>query len=324
MEKVSALYKSLYHYTTWEGLLGILGSRSLWATHYRFLNDFSEIVLFRERLVTLMRPYVTKAYERLLQGSPNVQQKIDQDGGLRQAVQHDTEVLIDAQYRATGDEIYILSFCGEHKNPDIDRNGLLSQWRGYGAGGGFAIVFNTKRLEDILNLEVTKYHYSALILTDLVYSNNDDRLRSEMAEDLTNLADDVAKIFNHQEPFSENTELKGYYSFVNCVSRYKHYGFCEENEVRVVALPTVLDDEMIEMASKEGSELKPEKERKFRKKDGGLVPYIELFTSQDMELPIERIIVGPHKEKESRAAALRVMLQKTGIEISCSDIPFVG
>jgi len=34
--------KLLYHYTTQEGLLGILEKASIWATHYRYLNDASE------------------------------------------------------------------------------------------------------------------------------------------------------------------------------------------------------------------------------------------------------------------------------------------
>lgn len=32
----------LYHYTTQEGLLGILKDRCIWATHIRYLNDTSE------------------------------------------------------------------------------------------------------------------------------------------------------------------------------------------------------------------------------------------------------------------------------------------
>jgi hypothetical protein len=32
----------LYHYTDLRGLLGILESGSIWATHIRFLNDLSE------------------------------------------------------------------------------------------------------------------------------------------------------------------------------------------------------------------------------------------------------------------------------------------
>jgi hypothetical protein len=32
----------LYHYTTATGLNGIVRSRSIWASHYRFLNDATE------------------------------------------------------------------------------------------------------------------------------------------------------------------------------------------------------------------------------------------------------------------------------------------
>ena len=34
----------LYHYTGQKGLEGILGSKSIWATHVKFLNDESEFV----------------------------------------------------------------------------------------------------------------------------------------------------------------------------------------------------------------------------------------------------------------------------------------
>ena len=61
----------------------------------------------------------------------------------------------------------------------------------------------------------------------------------------------------------------------------------------------------------DGSTLKSEKDRKFRDKNGQMVPYIDLFNSAEIELPIKRIIVGPHKEKEARAAALRDMIRNT-------------
>ena len=105
-----------------------------------------------------------------------------------------------------------------------------------------------------------------------------------------------------------------YYEFVGCISRYKHHSFKEENEVRIVCIPTT-KEEYLSLAKKE---------RKFRTKNGKLIPYIELFNSTDIVLPIERIIVGPHKEKDSRASALRVMLMSTNIEITVSDIPYEG
>ncbi len=326
MEKTSEVYEKLYHYTTWDGLLGILQTKTLWATHYKFLNDYSEIVLFRGKLISLILPYVREAYEKLIMQSPHIEQEINQEGGLGQVIQHDTEVVVDAQYRATGDDIYILSFCGQHKNPHVNSNGLLSQWRGYGAGGGFALVFNTQKVEEMLEIEAKRFEYSAMHLSDLIYSDDENKLKEELSEDLSIIADDVKRLFNHAR-LSEKEKadaLKGYIPFVNCISRYKHYGLSEENEVRVVVLPTVLDQEFLKLASTDGVILKPEKERKFRKKNGQLVPYIELFNSIDIELPIENIIVGPHKEKEARAAALGVMLRNAKIEITCSDIPFIG
>jgi hypothetical protein len=326
MQKVSEVYERLYHYTTWDGLIGILQTKILWATHYKFLNDYSEIVLFRDKLISLILPHVREAYEELIRQSPQIEQEINQVGGLGQVIQHDTEVFVDAQYGVTGEEIYILSFCGQHKNLHINRNGLLSQWRGYGAGGGFALVFNTQELEQMMELEEKKYQYSAVHLCDIVYSDDENKLKEELSEDLSIIADDVKRLFKSAK-LSEKEKadaLKGYLPFVRCISRYKHYGFSEENEVRLVILPTVLTQELLKLASTNGVTLKPEKERKFRNKNGQLVPYIELFDSIDTELPIERIIVGPHKEKEARATALRVMLRNTKIEITCSDIPFVG
>ena len=326
MKNTSEIYEKLYHYKTYDGLMGIIQTQTMWATNYKFLNDYSEIILFRDKLIFLILPYVREAYENLIKEPPHIEQSINQIGGIGQVVQHDTEVFVEAQYRATGEGIYIVSFCGKHKNPHVNSNGLLSQWRGYGTGGGFALVFNTKTLEEMLEMEVKKHEYSAVHLSDIVYSDDGKRLKEELSDDLSIIADDVKRFF-HRDNSSEKDKaeiFKGYYSFVNCISRYKHYGFREENEVRIVALPTVLDQEMLKLARSEGVTLKPEKESKFRKDKGQHIPYIKLFNSIDIDLPIEQIIVGPHKDKETRAAALRVMLRKTSIEIACSDIPYLG
>ena len=105
---------------------------------------------------------------------------------------------------------------------------------------------------------------------------------------------------------------KDYYSFIGCISRYKHHSFKEENEVRIFCAPIIKNEKNLKLAK-----------RKFRTKGGKLIPYIELFNSTDIILPIERIIVGPHRDKESRASALRVKLRNTNIEVTTSDIPYV-
>jgi hypothetical protein len=50
----SARQKLLYHYTTAESLLGIVQSRSLWATDIRFLNDTAEFSFARDVLLREM------------------------------------------------------------------------------------------------------------------------------------------------------------------------------------------------------------------------------------------------------------------------------
>ena len=325
MAKTSEVYKKLYHYTTWEGLQGILETQTLWATNYKFLNDHSEIILFRNRMISLIRPHVREAFEQIVKQSPHIEQKISKAGGLYRVVQHDAESVIDFQYSALGDEIYIFSFCGQHENANVNNNGLLSQWRGYGAGGGAMLVFDTKKIEKILELEASQFEYCPVLIADLIYSDDEQKLKEELSDDLSIIAD-TAKVFFNQPTLSKKKvdEIsKGYFPFVRCISRYKHFGFSEENEVRVVALPTVIDKEFLKQAKADGVTLKPEKERKFLQKNGQRIPYIELFNSNDIELPIEKIIVGPHLEKDARVTALRAKLKKKNIEITCSEIPYV-
>jgi hypothetical protein len=165
-------------------------------------------------------------------------------------------------------------------------------------------------------------------LSDLIYSDDENKLKEELSEDLSIIAGAV-RLFFHQAELSEKEFLeeaeKAYEPFVRCITRYKHCGFSEENEVRAVFLPTV-DQRYLELAKENSIPLQPqpEKERKFRIKNGELIPYIELCNSINIDLPIEKIIVGPHKEKETRAAVLRMMLKDKKIEIACSDIPYVG
>ena len=64
-------HKKLYHYTNWDGLLGILNTKRLWATHYRFLNDSSEFTLFRDELISLVTPAVADEHGKLRRQESN-------------------------------------------------------------------------------------------------------------------------------------------------------------------------------------------------------------------------------------------------------------
>ena len=95
MQKTSEDYKKLYHYTTWDGLLGILQNQTLWATNYKFLNDSLEIVLFKDKLISWLLPDVKEKYEQLIRKNPSTEQGVIEHGGLDQVVQHDTKVVVN-------------------------------------------------------------------------------------------------------------------------------------------------------------------------------------------------------------------------------------
>ena len=61
---------------------------------------------------------------------------------------------------------------------------------------------------------------------------------------------------------------------------------------------------------------------KHRNKE--LVPYIELFEPAKTNLPIKKIVIGPHEKKETLAARLREKLSSSGIEVVVSDIPYAN
>ena len=106
---------NVYHYTNAQGLLGILQSGSLRASHFLAMNDFSE-VRYAIQVATQVIDTVRK--------------------GAAQEIRDSLFYWLDVVQ--TTDKFktpYLACFC--------DRDNLLSQWREYGAGGdGFALGFD--------------------------------------------------------------------------------------------------------------------------------------------------------------------------------------
>ena len=286
----------------------------------------------QDKLIELAKPIINQECQSFLDHHPDrqrIMQSVTDHGGFEAHVDQISNALVTAMHKSLPhDGLYITSFCGESKDEYINENGLLSQWRGYGSGGGFALVFKTLDLEEMLVEEAERFDYAFGQLADVVYSDDEERFRCEFTSQLSRMRRYIRAMIRgllvrKLDPAIENgnEELP---AFISCISRYKHRGFKEENEVRICAYPTAHSEDYLDSAKAEGIELKPEKARKFRERDGERIPYIELFSSLTEDLPIKRIIVGPHKNKESRAKALKAMLRNSRIEITVSDIPFTG
>lgn len=315
MKKPSDVYEHLYHYTNLSGLKGILSSQSLWATHYKHLNDQSEMLLFgKEILPKYIEPAILREYAAHLFSSQQARENFfNNQGNLDQIANHDALVAVRALFKALDDQVFVSSFCGEVSDKNIQKHGQLSQWRGYGSKEGrFCIVFDTKKLEEMRTLEFDKFSYMGLGIGDMVYSDEEDRFNDELKDSIDAIVEYVPAL---TETFvSKKVRKKArpvpYAEFLSSICRYKHFGFKEEREVRLYAH---IPKEKSKSDRRHAKLILEEKGKKI----------ISLFSDLSENLPITRVIVGPHAQKKENIEMLSDMLSGTKIQLDISEIPFL-
>ena len=327
---IAETYPELFHYTDIVGLKGIIESQTLWATHAVYLNDISEIKLFGERLPDILKPAVAEGIAKLAR-IPGNQALIAQHGGNQNAVEEIStgistsmfNVLLGTQGTLPFVEPFITSFCTA-TTEQIAQHGLLSQWRGYGKEGGYAVVFDTAKLDSLLKEENKKWPTNLLFCSDVIYSDDEEKLHLELDQPIKDIKASVTKWLSM--PQNHETLEKTYSPLIQCACRFKHWGFREENEVRIISI-------------RPGKELAKEHEAHARGvtkpcwnfiRAGTPVPCIHLFEEitslPGKPLPITRIIIGPHRNKDQRRLAVEDLLDQyhLNIEVSVSEIPYVG
>jgi hypothetical protein len=306
-------HPELMHYTTADGLKGIVTSKTLWASHTGFLNDSEEVVGFLDnRLPMILKPELER----------HVSESVGYDL-LDQLLKGFRAGFKEAQ--AQTQDHYVTSFCTA-SDEWVSQNGLLSQWRGYGQDGGYAIVFDTKGLSSLLENDAKHYHDSeeTLVFGDVQYDEGIEALSfvcdEQVLDHVQRVRDSFAACLKQEKSWED---YKAFDSIAVLSTLWKHKGFKEEREVRIV---------VGEPSPKIQGELANEVTTLFRKiyafpRNGIVVPCIHLFEDQKLEtLPIRRIIVGPHLDKAQRKKAVEILLQNQGLEaeVSVSAIPFRG
>ena len=113
----------IYHYTSQDAFLGIVNSKTLWATDILYLNDSAEFTYAVQLFCEVLEEYANdEKYE---------------------TVQYLREGLTTVPYGVHFAAIYVASFSGD--------GDLLSQWRAYcPPGSGFSIAFHTSTLEQVI------------------------------------------------------------------------------------------------------------------------------------------------------------------------------
>lgn len=324
---VSQQYPELMHYTTLAGLRGILSSGCLWATDATYLNDSSEISHFfderlRELIVEDARQYAIE-----LARVPKHLAKMVSDGGIDKIVGLEVDAWYSTLRRVTlaMNRPFLISLSGP-SDERIQHSGLLSQWRGYGVDGGYAIVFDSQKLEAMLMAEATASQYTHVQIGDVYYHGIDPKIQPA-TPDIAEYEEIVHQGVRRMMRGGTAAETDRFYEAITALScLYKHWGFWEEREVRVVVVPASQ-----EVAAAGQPNAPQPKEVRFFNRGEKKIPYIELFSTRNLagptaSLPIKRVIVGPHKDREAHAALVRQELLSAGYSaaVTQSKIPYIG
>jgi hypothetical protein len=229
-KKLHEEHEEVMHYTNASGLYGIVASRTLWASHTSFLNDIEEVDGLFDRVL----PEILKAQvERYFQEVENLSE-LTRVGCLLgiDIVPHFMKKIVDncKEAESRAQDHYVVSFCTTDETW-ISEHGLLSQWRGYGLDGGYAIVFDSAGLESLLAEESKIYHEEALMLANAEYH------MSEMSWSADEQILDLIR--NTQESISTYLRTRDQENFdfdsaSQLATICKHRGFEEEKEIRIV------------------------------------------------------------------------------------------
>lgn len=286
----------VYHYTTADGLKGIIESKRLWASGAYFLNDTSEI------------EYGCELTARILEESAVA----PETEFIGKVLDKARSILMDPIQRETRTATYYVAcFC--------ETDNLLSQWRTYGRQGGFAPGFRVADTRHLRSEPMTSTFGKVLydkaeqlgLIHDLVIKvlsllKRDDVVRGDASnlsgEDVSYAGQEVAQMLLWGTTFLKAPD------------------FAEEHEWRLICQPRDVDDrEKVRAAGQVA---------RFRTSSRGLIPYIELAWPQGPDtiptLPIDSVRFGPTQTHHMARTATRMFLDANGfqsVQVVGSGIP---
>ena len=268
----------LYHYTSINGLEGILTSRSLWASQIHFLNDTQEfrysVDILKRVLSQLRKEYPVPVLPALgpppLPSDPKLL-----PGFFYRSVE---EFLLSDLFVKTPICIFSLS----------ERGDLLSQWRGYcPPGGGYSIGFSSELLIQFLKTQ-------DLHIERCLY---DEKEQEAIVKQIITEAGEIALkgFVDRPQEFEKTTKeclINLFMDFSQVAAILKHPSFYEECEWRIV------------------SGLIENRHMSFRVAKSMLIPYFLISFKGIEAFPIDKIIIGPTPEQSlAKSSLFQFLLQ---------------
>lgn len=312
-----ALGDALFHYTTADGLIGIFQNIELWNTAYYCANDESELITGKGILTPLFKK---KSYDLEKENDPRVNTFRQRGTDIRDFAEKFEQQIIALALSSLS--AYITCFCKPNRDEDF-QHGLLSQWRGYGSDGGYALQFSRKKLQSAVGAanESNKLSYE---LQD-VYYNTDNPLKKEVLEkegafinaylsQLDEITKPLSELLNSKSMPNPISKLIGgpLESLLDYLVQTKNKHFSEENECRLSLIQlTQPCDDCLPVS--------------YFNRNGLLVPYTKTpKDSLDILDCIEWIVIGPGPRVESRMKSVAQLVKQSGkdIKVRPSHIPF--
>ncbi|GAA2153359.1 DUF2971 domain-containing protein [Humibacillus xanthopallidus] len=258
--------------------------RVIWATDAEYLNDSQELRYARDHLAKEFR----SASERLA-GRAKEPHTEDPDTSSAAILSAALTALEGGDEVAPSSAVHVFVACF------CEDGDLLSQWRGYAAGAGYAVGLDTDALETAVLGPMPHQELPVRLVGLRRVSYGDDLLRPRVDALVARVIEQPSA-----HPYVMGDHLaRG--EILPMLAEFKHPAFAEEQEWRLIAT-----DQYGEPVN-------------FRPGPLGPTPYVEFdFGSALVEV---KVGPGPHQELRQRAVQ---RLVPCGVAVTLSDAPFRG
>jgi hypothetical protein len=269
-----------------DGLIGILQSCSIYASHVHYLNDRSEgkhAIEFARNLfsaTTLDAAFGVTGEQLKGYGS----------------------FFFDSADKLWSEDAYVTSFCED--------GDLLSQWRAY-AMGGFAILFSPLYTDGDRRFHVRNREMWKTTIRKVIYSDDEKK---------STLLGTLAAGIKANQKVAEDKRLENRLATLTSmqlqtwIHTVKHASFQSEREWRIISY-----------VAPNAKPLRTSDGFLTRVAGGQLVPSIKLTPEQGKLLPVLGVKCGPNESRLLTEHAVRLLLSSHGYPadaVSTSTIPF--
>lgn len=339
----------IYHYTTQSGLIGILKSKCIWATHAAYLNDASEFILGQKIVQESLRGFTAENYFAGTEQKPSPR-KIELANHILNSARRGLMVADDL-------DVFVASFFDSSSatagGEGTDPGDVLNQWRAYSRGEpGFSIGFDkalmsahvtrmksdcgsctydeqwqTKYLRDRINVfgrsiiqDIFSFiaNYALQVSPSQVEALRYSLEREVYSSDVVGFSGEFLAAMERELRRLDRNIIEQLADIMTHVAFMKHSGFAAENEWRIAHFL-----------------FRPDSGVKFRTSGSCVIPYVEipLPLGEPGVNAIRRVVVGPSPKMPQAVRAAQMLLRcsghkvkdegvEYGVEVDPSKLPF--